>query len=217
MPASRLINERSTVPSFFGISCPIANATRIDTGTAISTVKNVEKKDDKIKVNIPYSGGSAEEFQTGPRRNSFHPTFAMEGPPLAIINIPINITDRKVINAKEKTVALKTLSDKFFFRVFIPAPSIICFWHCHRTVPKQIHYSDIDTSHSIVYFLIGDILCGSAIYFVTVTEQVAVKLPSFVVTVITAVPAFLAVMTPVEDTFATDVFEDFQVTFWLEA
>ena len=43
----------------------------------------------------------------------------------------------------------------------------------------------------------------------TVTVQVAVLPPSFVVTVITAVPAFFAVTTPVEETDATfKLFED---------
>ena len=46
----------------------------------------------------------------------------------------------------------------------------------------------------------------------TVTVQVAFLPPSFVVTVIVAEPAFFAVMTPVEDTVATVVLFDDQVT-----
>ena len=46
----------------------------------------------------------------------------------------------------------------------------------------------------------------------TVTEQVAFLLPSTVVTVIVAVPAFLAVTTPEEETVATVVLLEDQVT-----
>ena len=46
----------------------------------------------------------------------------------------------------------------------------------------------------------------------TVTEQVAVLPPSVVVTVIVAVPAFFADTTPEEDTVATVVLLDNQVT-----
>ena len=51
----------------------------------------------------------------------------------------------------------------------------------------------------------------------TVTVQVAVLPPSVVVTVIVAVPAFFAVTTPSEDTVATVVLFDDQVTDLLEA
>ena len=47
---------------------------------------------------------------------------------------------------------------------------------------------------------------------VTVTVHVAVLPPSFVLTVIVAVPAALAVTTPEEDTVATDVLLEVQVT-----
>ena len=46
----------------------------------------------------------------------------------------------------------------------------------------------------------------------TVTEHVAVLDPSVVVTVIVAVPAALAVTTPLEDTVATEVLLDDHVT-----
>ncbi len=46
----------------------------------------------------------------------------------------------------------------------------------------------------------------------TVTTQTAVLAPSFVVTVIVAVPGPTAVTTPVEDTLATAVLLDFQLT-----
>ena len=51
----------------------------------------------------------------------------------------------------------------------------------------------------------------------TVTEQAAVLLPSTVVTVIVAVPAFFAVTTPLEDTVATFVLLDVQVTSLFDA
>ena len=54
-------------------------------------------------------------------------------------------------------------------------------------------------------------------FFLTVTWQVAVLAPSSVVTVIVAVPSWTAVTSPSEDTVATAVELDFQVTFWLEA
>ena len=47
----------------------------------------------------------------------------------------------------------------------------------------------------------------------TVTEQVAFLLPSSVVTVIVAVPAFFAVTTPELETVATVVLFEVQVTF----
>lgn len=49
-------------------------------------------------------------------------------------------------------------------------------------------------------------------YLDTVILLVAVYLPSLVVTVMVTLPAFLAVTTPVAETVAIDVLEDFQVT-----
>ena len=51
----------------------------------------------------------------------------------------------------------------------------------------------------------------------TVTVQVAVLPPSVVVTVIVAVPAFFAETTPSEDTVATVVLLDVQLTVLSEA
>ena len=51
----------------------------------------------------------------------------------------------------------------------------------------------------------------------TVTLQVAVYPPSLVLQVMFAVPADFAVTTPVDETVATDVFDDVQVTFLLVA
>jgi hypothetical protein len=48
---------------------------------------------------------------------------------------------------------------------------------------------------------------------ITVTLQVAVLLPSAVVTVITALPAFMKLTTPVVDTVATDELLVDQLTF----
>ncbi len=57
----------------------------------------------------------------------------------------------------------------------------------------------------------------ATVAFVTVTVHEAVLLPSDVVTVIDAVPAAFAVTTPLDETVATDVLFDDQVTPWLVA
>lgn len=60
-------------------------------------------------------------------------------------------------------------------------------------------------------------LVTGTFFFSTVTEHVAVLLPSTVFTVIVAVPTFLAVTSPSEDTVTTEVLLDDHVTLLLVA
>ena len=74
----------------------------------------------------------------------------------------------------------------------------------------------VSPSVSVAVVLSNDTPVTGYTFALTVTEQVAVLLPSSVVTVIVAVPAFNAVTLPLE-TVATEVLLLFQLTFLLVA
>lgn len=83
-----------------------------------------------------------------------------------------------------------------------------------ETVAVSVWVSPTVMDSDVLFKLtpVTEIVCA-----LTVTEQLAFFEPSFVVTVIVAVPALTAVTTPEEETVATEVLLEDQVTDLFEA
>ena len=64
-----------------GIKWLIPTATRMETGTVITTVPIIENTDDNKNGKIPYFAGSTEVSHVFPNKKFLIPTFAILGPP----------------------------------------------------------------------------------------------------------------------------------------
>jgi hypothetical protein len=111
-----------------------------------------------------------------------------------------------VTTPEEETVAMDVLLDDQVTDLSVALDGL--------TVAERVCVSP---SVIVILFLSRETLVTKTVAALTVTVHFAVFPPSFVLTVIVAVPATLAVTTPEPDTVATDVLLEDQETFLLVA